>query len=345
MGTWGRTGSRSLFCTLAAQASVPPYSRSAPVGSPAKFLSCRASAAEIQRTPLRSATRAVPPCGSPGRLPQRPLRAARPAALPSAGAAGPGGPVGARAAPAAQAPAPSSAEAERGGRRSGAGGGAGRPRPPPLPVPGPGTRRPGGGPRTERAAGRSVSGAGRGRPARLREGPVLGGWEGKEPRRGSARGGRARGIRRERRRRTAVGCRRGRAGRGCGDVAGLLPEEVSGYFSRVRCRFPPSCCGVYRRGSTSAPDGWAAGHSAVRGCTGLLEPSAVQGGREGAPGPGSSLGACAAASVPAEMSSRGCVMPQLYSVPTSSRPHSPPGDHIWRGAGGASPRSAPGFGQ
>lgn len=332
-GYVGENGLSKPLRTPAARAPVPPYGRSAAVGSPPSFSAVTqpgdaASAAEIQRTPLRSATRApcraVPPCGSPGRLPQRPLRAARPAALPPTGAAGPGGPVGARAAPAAQAPAPSGAEAGRGGRRSGAGGGAGRPRPPPLPVPvpGPGTPRPGGGPRTERAAGRSVSGAG---PRPGEAGTTAGGA-------GAGRSGgegAARGIRRECRRRTAGGRRRGPRGSGmrgwCRFAAGggfwvLLAGEVP-FPARVLRRVP---AWLY----VALVCTWRVGGGARRGAglpPGFWGRSAARAGRQGAPGPGSP-GACAAASVPAEMPSHRCVMPQPCSVPASSRPRGPPGD-------------------
>lgn len=135
----------------------------------------------------------------------------------------------------------------RGGGGAAAGRAAGRGGPGPLlfpcPCRGRAPRGRAAGPeRSELRAGQCrARGRGRGRPARLREGPAPGAREGREPPVGSA--GNAGGGRRG-----AAGG--GRAGRGCGDGAGLLPEEVSGYFSQVRCRFPPACCGAYRRGCT-----------------------------------------------------------------------------------------------
>lgn len=231
-----------------------------PLGSgriPAKFLSRHATGRRRIRSrdsanaaALRNARavpcRAVLPCGSPGRLPQRPLRAARPAALPPTGAAGPGGPVGARAAPAAQAPAPSGAEAGRGGapQRGGRRGGAA-----PAPSssraragaghPAAGRRAPNGASCGQVSVGRGAAAGGgrhdcgRGRRRALGRGgsrpwdpPGMPAADGGGPPEGAARVGDA------------------------GMVHGLLPEEVSGYFSQVRCRFPPACCGAYRRGCT-----------------------------------------------------------------------------------------------
>lgn len=172
-----------------------------------------------------------------------------------------------------------------GGRRSGAGGGAGRPRPPPLPVPvpGPGTPRPGGGPRTERAAGRSVSGAG---PRPGEAGTTAGGA-------GAGRSGgegAARGIRRECRRRTAGGRRRGPRGSGmrgwCRFAAGggfwvLLAGEVP-FPARVLRRVP---AWLY----VALVCTWRVGGGARRGAglpPGLLGPLGGAGREAGSPGAG-----------------------------------------------------------
>lgn len=89
-GYVGENGLSKPLRTPAARAPVPPYGRSAAVGSPPSFSAVTqpgdaASAAEIQRTPLRSATRA--PCRAALRLPRsaaaeaaprRPARSAPP---------------------------------------------------------------------------------------------------------------------------------------------------------------------------------------------------------------------------------------------------------------------------
>lgn len=166
VGTWGRTGSRSLFCTLAAQASVPPYSRSAPVGSPAKFLSCRASAAEIQRTPLRSATRAVPcrPAAPPAGCRRGRSAPPGPQRSPQPEPRGPAGPLE-RGRPRQRRPRLRAAQRRRGGGAA-AGRAAGRGGPDPLLFPCRG-RAPGGraaGPeRSEQRAGRCRARVGGGR--------------------------------------------------------------------------------------------------------------------------------------------------------------------------------------
>lgn len=295
-GYVGENGLSKPLRTPAARAPVPPYGRSAAVGSPPSFSAVTqpgdaASAAEIQRTPLRSATRApcraVPCCPAAPPVGCRRGRSAPPGPQrsPQPEPRGPAGPLE-RGRPRQRRPRLRAALRRRGGgRRSGAGGGAGRPRPPPLPVPvpGPGTPRPGGGPRTERAAGRSVSGAG---PRPGEAGTTAGGA-------GAGRSGgegAARGIRRECRRRTAGGRRRGPRGSGmrgwCRFAAGggfwvLLAGEVP-FPARVLRRVP---AWLY----VALVCTWRVGGGARRGAglpPGLLGPLGGAGREAGSPGAG-----------------------------------------------------------
>lgn len=200
-GYLGENGLSKPLRTPAARAPVPPYGRSAAVGSPPSFSAVTqpgdaASAAEIRRTPLRSATRA--PCRAVPCRPAAPPVGCRrgrsappgPQRSPEPEPRGPAGPLE-RGRPRQRRPRLRAA-LRRGGGGAAAGRAAGRGGPGPLlfpcPCRGRAPRGRAAGPeRSELRAGQCrARGRGRGRPARLREGPAPGAREGREPPVGSA---------------------------------------------------------------------------------------------------------------------------------------------------------------